>query len=343
MHNLAVQPAPVYEDGEQPVIFTATGSEYFRIWIVNLLLTIVTFGIYSAWAKVRRTQYFYASTELAGSSFEYHGNPKAILKGRILAAVLFGAYNVATKASVTAGVIAFLVFAALMPLIMWKSMQFKLHNTSYRGIRFGFNGSALEAYAYFLLLPMLFGTGLLAPLAHHRIKRFQVTESRYGSRQFGFDAPVSGFYAIWIGMALIFAAGLLALSWLGGKVAGEGQAGMAVVLTTAAGLLFWGLLPVAFCALQNLIWSHISIGEHQMRCNMKTRTLLWIYATNLLGMLLTLGLYTPFAKVRAMKYRLESMSLVVNGSLDGFVAAEAEHQNAAGEGMADVFDMDLSL
>lgn len=65
--------------------FTGSGSEYFRIWIVNLLLTIVTFGIYSAWAKVRRTQYFYNNTHVAGSSFDYHGKPLSILKGRAIA------------------------------------------------------------------------------------------------------------------------------------------------------------------------------------------------------------------------------------------------------------------
>ncbi|MET2872051.1 DUF898 family protein, partial [Exiguobacterium profundum] len=57
--------------------FIGSGSEYFRIWIVNLLLTIVTLGIYSAWAKVRTLQYFYRNTQLAGSSFDYHGSPIA--------------------------------------------------------------------------------------------------------------------------------------------------------------------------------------------------------------------------------------------------------------------------
>lgn len=40
----------------KPLTFTGTGAEYFGIWIVNLLLTIVTLGIYSSWAKVRRLQ-----------------------------------------------------------------------------------------------------------------------------------------------------------------------------------------------------------------------------------------------------------------------------------------------
>ncbi len=31
--------------------FSGRGSEFFGIWIVNVLLSILTLGIYSAWAK----------------------------------------------------------------------------------------------------------------------------------------------------------------------------------------------------------------------------------------------------------------------------------------------------
>ena len=127
------------------VRFHASGSEYFRIWIVNLLLTIATLGIYSAWAKVRRTQYMYACTELAGSSFDYHGRPLAILKGRLIALVLFGAYNLAFKVSLAAGGVMLLLLAAVLPWLIWNSLRFKLHNTSYRGLRFGFGGSVAAA------------------------------------------------------------------------------------------------------------------------------------------------------------------------------------------------------
>ena len=73
--------------------FSGKGSEYFRIWIVNLALSILTLGIYSAWAKVRRLKYFYQNTRLADSSFDFHGDPLAILKGRVIAVILLLAYN----------------------------------------------------------------------------------------------------------------------------------------------------------------------------------------------------------------------------------------------------------
>ena len=58
--------------GEYPFVFRGTGGEYFGIWIVNLALTVITLGIYSAWAKVRTRRYFYGNTYVAGHAFDYH-------------------------------------------------------------------------------------------------------------------------------------------------------------------------------------------------------------------------------------------------------------------------------
>ena len=57
--------------------FTASGAEYFRIWVVNLLFTLLTAGIYSAWAKVRKKRYFYGSTKFDGATFDYFASPRA--------------------------------------------------------------------------------------------------------------------------------------------------------------------------------------------------------------------------------------------------------------------------
>jgi len=81
------QPEPVSGDPRaesHSFAFTGSGGEYFRIWIVNLFLSIITVGIYSAWAKVRRERYFHSNLVLDKSTFAYHGNPVAILKGRLV-------------------------------------------------------------------------------------------------------------------------------------------------------------------------------------------------------------------------------------------------------------------
>lgn len=69
--------------------FTGSAGEYFRIWIVNLFFTLVTLGIYSAWTKVRKKKYFYARTCFDGETFDCFGRPIAILKGRIVAFIVF--------------------------------------------------------------------------------------------------------------------------------------------------------------------------------------------------------------------------------------------------------------
>src|SRR5215468_5748382 len=94
--GVAAEPPQTARAPEQ-LQFTGTGGEYFGIWIVNLLLTIVTLGVYSAWAKVRRLHYFYRNTLLAGSSFDFHGSPTRILIGRAVALVLLIAYNLAVR------------------------------------------------------------------------------------------------------------------------------------------------------------------------------------------------------------------------------------------------------
>jgi len=337
----------------EPVSFTGTGAEYFRIWITNTFLSIITLGIYSAWAKVRRTRYFYGNTRLAGASFDYHGEPKAILKGRAVAVVLLVAYQVFSEMpGVLAGGLALLLIAAL-PWLVWRSLQFKLYNTSYRGIRFGFGGSTTGAYIAYLLWPAIASLTafLLAPMAHQRIKQFQHGESRYGASRFSFDARVGRFYLLYLKAFLVFVAGGVVLGLLFGSmlaafskrgVHAEAYRGALVFL---AAFYVWAMLlyPVFNAMLQNLVWNHTSVGPHRFESRVAPGRVAFIALTNLLAILCTLGLYMPFATIRMMKYRLESVALLVDGSLDDFVADAQAQAGATGEGVADLLDFDLSL
>jgi len=142
--------------------FTARGSEYFRIWIVNLLLTLVTVGVYSAWAKVRKARYFRQNTRLDGHAFDYHGRPVAILRGRLMAVVLLTAYTWTFEFSNTAGVVMVAVLCALGPWLLMRAQQFALSNTSYRGLRFGFRANTGEAYL--ALAPAIGSSATSAPM-----------------------------------------------------------------------------------------------------------------------------------------------------------------------------------
>lgn len=140
--------------------FTGSGSEYFRIWIVNLLLMVVTLGLYYPWAKVRKLRYFYGNTVVAGYPLDFHGNPLKMLRGFLLVSVLMILYSVAGQVSSMAGGIAGLILALIWPALIRASMQFRLANTSWRGLRFAFTGSLKDAYMV-ALTPTLIVIGLL--------------------------------------------------------------------------------------------------------------------------------------------------------------------------------------
>ena len=79
--------------------FKGTAAEYFGIWIVNILLTIITLGFYAPWAKVRRLRYFYGNTWFIQRRFDFTGVPVKILAGRIIALLVYGAFSYAMNHS----------------------------------------------------------------------------------------------------------------------------------------------------------------------------------------------------------------------------------------------------
>jgi uncharacterized membrane protein YjgN (DUF898 family) len=198
-------------------------------------------------------------------------------------------------------------------------------------------------------LPILTGLTLylLTPFTHQRIKRFQHTETRFGATYFSFDARVAAFCGAYLRTFLTIAVALILLGAVAGGLAGGDlvTVGVTTVLALVAGTYIVILLvvPVFLTQIQNLIWNSTRIRGHQFTCDMTWGQTAFIMATNLLGILFTLGLYTPFAQVRMMKYRMESMTLVPAGSLDEFLAGEKANPSASGEGAADLLDFDLSL
>ena len=347
----------------KPVEFTGNGGGYFRIWIVNLALTLLTLGIYSAWAKVRRLQYFYRNTSLAGSSFDYHGNPIAILKGRLIGMALLVTYNAAFAFSPRLGVLVFLVLMAVFPWLIHRSICFKLHYSSYRGLRFHFAGSVKDAYEMFLVWP--FGAyatlGGLMPIAHQRIKEYQHNFSEYGTARFSFNAKAGAFYRIYLKMFGVMALmGMLIPVIVVAVSAGAPElfagfdlkdkdkvnqmVGLVFLLLFAFYLLFFLLVGPWFAArIQNLVWNHTALGPHTFASHVRARDLFVIYLTNFIAIIVTLGFFKPFADIRLARYRLSHMALNAHSGLEEFLAQEQQAVTALGEEAANVFDVDISF
>ncbi|MFM7330804.1 MAG: YjgN family protein [Brachymonas sp.] len=237
-------PVPSDKIDSTPVEFSGSGGEYFRIWIVNLLLTIVTFGFYYPWAKVRKLKYFYNNTHLDGHALEFHGEPKKMLRGTLIAGVLFSIYSVAAEFSLVAGLIAVLVLMGIAPVLFRAAMRFRLANTSWRGMRMRFTAPDLkEAYAVIVpalamfLLPGFIlafladepagkssalpisgaGLGLYAlalaiavPYFFWRLKRYQHNHYAWGPLKAEYRSEVGATYQVF-GLTLLMVALMVAL------------------------------------------------------------------------------------------------------------------------------------
>jgi len=101
--------------------------------------------------------------------------------------------------------------------------------------------------------------------------------------------------------------------------------------------------PMFHALMTNLIWNNTRLGEHRIECNMSPFAMVWITSSNFVLVLLTLGLFIPWAMVRLARYQLESMRLLPAGDLQEFEAAEPETIGAVGEEAATAFDFDISL
>ena len=343
---------------------------------------MLTLGLYSAWAKVRKAKYYRNNTRLDGHVFDYHGNPVAILRGRLLALVLLAAYTWAFGFSNAAGLLTVGALCAVGPWLFMRAQQFSLANTSFRGLRFGFRARADEAYWALLpilalwfspavatalmsderwligpptfVLPLIGAPMFALPWMHHRLKAFQRRHATYGDRQFIFTPAALRFYGVYVkGLGLVLVGGLL----IGGAIAlfaafprGSGQTLGSSSIETAiygaiAGLLLYVVVwPYYAARLQQVVWTRTRLGDIRFRTEIQALPLFRLVLKNVGLTILTCGLYWPWATVALARYRVECMRVESDVPLSALAAGLHAHPvSAAGEGAADVFGLDIGL
>ncbi len=350
-----------------PLEFKGTAKEYFRIWIVNLCLTLLTAGIFSAWAKVRKKRYFYSNLTLDGTSFQYLAKPIPILKGRVIAAVLFLLYY--SSSHLFTVLLPYVLGAGLViaPWVIVKSAAFNARYSAYRNMTFRFDGSYMEALkvisAWGIIPAIVIGTmfnwwgkfwaavifyalfGLLLPWWMRRLKNFIVTKTSYGGRFGQFGATGGQFFKVY------FVAGLIIF-------------GFGVVSSTVVALIYFFIREMQYISifvmvpmyagyvlafayvqanLTNTVWNQIDLGPVRFESTLKSYDLAKLYLTNALGIIASVGLLIPWAVIRTLRYRAEQTKVIREAELTGFRGSEAETVQAAGAEVGELFDMDLSL
>lgn len=338
--------------------FTGEGFEYFKIWIVNILLSIVTLGIYSAWAKVRNLQYFYGNTHLNNSSFEYTAKPLQILKGRIIAMVLLIAYSVLSQMSPMLAGLLLLVLLIATPWIVVLSLRFHARFSRYRNIAFDFHGSVSGAFVAFVVWPIvaIFSLGLLFPFAWRQQAQYMIGGHSYGDSPFHFDVNVGQYYkmiGIILGGSIVFfvAYFLIGGSAVSAMLTNPAASGAALVPMIALYLAFY-LAVGAYVAvtMANIQFNNTTLSDpkntglpHSFSANWQLLSYMKLLLVNIVLIVLTLGLFIPFAKVRTAAYKAEHTAFVATSDLDHFIAGKRAQSNAVAEGVNDLFAMDISI
>ena len=315
--------------------FRGDGLEYFKIWIVNILLTIVTLGIYSAWATVRNHRYFYSNLYLDGNNFSYLAEPMQILKGRVIAVIAFIAYYYALTNYPVYGLLATAALVFAIPYFYNQSLAFNARMSAYKNIQFRFKGSYGEAFMVLYIWPLVgvLTLGILIPLSMLKMHQYVVRNSAYGTCNFSYEAKHFDYAKIFL---VLLGAGLTigGLSWFITLMFSD-AAILGIVLFS---VFYFAAFIYFMVQMSNLYFRSSSLGEHQFDANLDMSGMAKVVLINALLIVLTLGLYLPAAKVRMTKYIAENVALNISGSLDHFIAAEQESVSALGEQMGQVFD-----
>jgi len=374
--------------------FRADPKEYFKIWIVNVALTILTLGIYSAWAKVRTNRYLYASTYLHGSNFEYNADPKRILIGRLIVVGLYGGFYITSNilGLKTLSLILMGIFLIILPWLIRQAIRFRLKSASYRNIRFRYFGELKSFYKFFILsaiilagpyfvllgvviffgnynsvimvsgilmaIYMVIASFVIYPIIYKKYQELIINNSFFGIDKFEFNASNKSIMWIFFKVILWFIVASVLIG-IGVSIINVGMLTpgnnsilkeypylmpyFILGLTTIVYILILGFMKgVSDGYISNFVRNHTTLEEAKLKGTIKPAKLGWISFTNILLLLLSLGLLYPWTKIRYLKHKIENTHFACD-NYDKFVADATDDISTYGEEAMDFFDIDIGV
>ena len=333
--------------------FSGTASEYWGIWISNLLLSIITLGIYSAWAKVRRKTYFLNNTKIDGFPMIYHATGMQIFKGRILAFIFIVIYSVLSAIYIPAGAIFTVIILFLFPWALNRSMRFNARVTSWRNVHLNWHGTYWKTFALmWLAMPAMFiSLGLLVPAVSRWAGQYYVRKHTFGTTFFHENMKLSPFFKAYLLVATIPVVIIVALVIAFFNIPDQlflTAPEMLEIFMLLGGI---GVIFVIFVAYtiyrtitRNIIVGSMALGSAvKFKSDLKPGRVVWIILSNIIVIILTLGLAKPWADIRIFRYMAENTSYAFATSADEFIDEEQSKMSAFGEEFAEFEDLDFSL
>ena len=346
------EPLVVTSYGKSVIAFTGTARQYFGVWIVNLILSIITLGIYSAWAKVKRETYFKNNTNVFNENFGYHATGGQILRGRILALFVILSLNVFASFKPIAGIILYIGLIFLFPWVLNLSLRFSARMTSYRNIRFNWHGTYGQTL-WFLITAPIFGLltlGVLTPFMSKLSYSYIARSYSYGTTRFKADPKTRDFYiAFLLGVVIPFIILVVILIPLGllffdntFPVSEKFRLVALIPLLLYILLFFVVFIYNILCRnllLKSLALENIVIFESRIN----PIKAVWISVSNLVVTVLSLGLLIPWSKVRMYRYLCSMTTINAIGDIETFIDETKSPQSSFSEGVADFEGIEVSI
>ncbi|MFA7274301.1 MAG: DUF898 family protein [Crocinitomicaceae bacterium] len=305
--------------------FIGNGKEFFSIFIVNWLLTVVTLGIYYPWAKANRLQYIYGNTELEKNRFKFSGTGKEMFKGMLIAIagllVIFGiiAGLVYLFNSIFFIFIIYLVMFALIPFAIHGTLKYRMSRTTWRGIRFGYRGNRVELIQKFIgwAFLTLITFGIYGAWMTIKLRTYAVSNVKMGSAQFKFKGDGGTYF------------GLIITGYL-------------LTLVTLGIYSFWWRRDLYAYHIENS-WLELNDQKIQLEYTAKGMDFLVTDLLNALTIVFTLGFGFPWAAVRTLQLMMNKIELKGNINFDQLEQTENNYKDATGEDIGDMLNLDFGI
>jgi uncharacterized membrane protein YjgN (DUF898 family) len=325
MAGLAAPSRPTATNGARRPRFMGSGAALFGIHVVNVLLTLLTLGIYFFWAKVKVRAYLFSETEFEGDRFAYHGTGREMFVGFLKALVFFfipisllsmlpELMAAPLPVRYGASLLSYLLASFFVPMAMIGARRYRLSRTSWRGIRFSLRAKTWDFVRLWSsnTFYVAFTFGLYYPIYVVRRHDFLTRHMWFGSQRFGFDGRGRDLFWPFLAMVLLFPF-TLGLSWFG------------------------------FAAKKARYFAeHTTFGTARFASTVRALPLAWLTISNFLGLVFTLGLAWPWLSVRSLRFAYANLSLEGSLALDT-ITQDAQTVTATGEGLAGFLNADLGL
>ena len=304
------------------VSFHGDGESFFVLLLKNVFLTIVTFGIYAAWARTARRKYLWNNVAVAGQRLGFTGTGKEVFIAYLkvlgvyllVIGVFVGAAWVSPDLAIVVQLGLGLGLLVLAPYAIYWSRAYLLSRTTWRGIRFGLAGDASNFAGVFVggYFATVFTLGIYGPFWINDMRRCLTNATRFGTEPFRYDG---------VGKEVFF----IALK------------GFLLSLVTLGIYSFW-----MQASLQRYFFAHTSFGQARGRFAVTGGTLFKLFLLHLFGTSFSFGLAFPWIAVYSMKQILGGIWF--EGQID--FARILQSQAAApadGDAIADALDVGLGI